>query len=79
MIESTKDKEKCASRLRVVSYPIRYFIRTCRRWALGVEKNQDSKLYKAYTFVRFGAIPLFEILIFNFEQVKNVIYASITA
>ena len=77
MIESTKDKEKCASRLRVVSYPIRYFIRTCRRWALGVEKNQDSKLYKAYTFVRFGAIPLFEILIFNFEQIKNVIYANI--
>ena len=74
LIESTKEEQKMASRLRVVFYPIRNFIRTCRRWALGEEEEKDSKWYKAYTFVRFGAIPLIEILIFNFEQIKNVLY-----
>ena len=62
------------SRLRVVCYPIRNFMRTCRRWALGEEEDKDSKWYKAYTFVHSGAIPLIEILIFNFEQIKNVLY-----
>ena len=74
LIESTKGEQKMASRLRVVFYPIRNCIRTYRRWALGEEKDKDSKLYKAYTFVSSGAIPLIEILIFNFEQVKNVLY-----
>ena len=76
LIESTKGEQKIASRLRVVCYPIRNFMRTCRRWALGEEEDKDSKWYKAYTFVRSGAIPLIEILIFNFEQIKNVLYVD---
>ena len=76
LIESTKGEQKIASRLRVVCYPVRNFMRTCRRWALGEEEDKDSKWYKAYTFVRSGAIPLIEILIFNFEQIKNVLYVD---
>ena len=76
LIQSTKEADRLDCCLQKVQ-KCKNSIRAWRKRVLGKETDEDSKLYKAYTYLRSGAIPLAEITIFNFEQIKNLLYLYI--
>ena len=77
IINSVADENNFADRCEELCYPIRTFIRNCRRKILQLKPLEDGLMYRFIRLSYSALVPFIEGCFFYAERLKNLIYIHI--